>query len=97
MRTNSGRCEVCDFARKRAIQIHHIIPRYDVRSTDSPVNTVCLCSNCHNLVHACEIIVEGWFGTSAGQKFFWHKKGEPYIIRPGVILGPGLTVTIVDA
>lgn len=96
MRKNSGVCEICFFNKKKAMEIHHIIPRYDSRCTDLPANTVCICANCHNLIHAGEIIAEGWFGTSAGQKFFWHRKGEPHIIRPGVILGPGLVVTIVD-
>jgi HNH endonuclease len=89
-------CEICHLSDLKVIHRHHIIPRYCALSTDKPDNLCCLCPTCHSLVHALEIVIEGWFFTSSGRRLFSHRKGENYVIRPGVILGPGLTVTIVD-
>lgn len=91
-----NKCEICDFAKKRALHLHHIIPRTDPRSTDLASNLACICSNCHNLVHAGEIIIEGRYFTTAGNKLFWYKKGGKHTIRPGVILNKDGSATIIE-
>ena len=88
------RCEVCGFDEKSALHAHHMIPRIDENSTDTNENIAIVCANCHNLIHACEIILEGRFLTSSGNKMFWHKRGEPHHIIPGIILNPDGTAYI---
>ena len=87
-------CEICGFDFKSAIHVHHIIPRTDPKCTDAESNYAYLCDNCHNQVHALELIIEGRYLTTEGQKLFWHKKGEKYHIIPGVILNADGTATI---
>ena len=74
--------------------MHHIIPRTDPRCTNSPSNLACLCANCHGLVHANEVIIEGRFLTTQGTKLFWHKKDETPIVVVGVILNSDGTATV---
>ena len=92
------KCEICGFSNKKALHLHHIIPRTDPHCTDFPSNLACICSNCHNLVHAKEIIIEGRFATTATEesKLFWHKAGDPPVIRTGVILNDDGTATVKD-
>lgn len=87
-------CEICGFIDKRALHLQHMIPRTDKRSTNFKSNLACICSNCHNLVHAGEIIIEGRFLTSAGNKLFWHKKDSTYYIREGIFLQPDGTADV---
>lgn len=89
-------CEICGFSNRKALHLHHIIPRTDPRCTDFPANLACICANCHNLVHSLEIIIEGRFQTTEAEetKLFWHKKGDDFVIRPGVILHADGTATV---
>ena len=89
-----SQCEICSYADVAAIQAHHIIPRTDPNCTNHENNLAYICANCHNLVHANEIIIEGRFVTSVGAKLFWHKKDDAFIIIPGVILNADGTATI---
>lgn len=89
-------CEICGMRNKKAIDFHHIIPQTDPRCTNGISNLAIICSNCHRLVHAHEIIIEGVFQTSQGHKLFWHKKGEKPIIRTGVILQDDGTALILE-
>lgn len=88
-------CEICGFSDKRAIQAHHIIPRTDPNCTNEESNLAYVCANCHNLIHAHEIIIEGRYLTTDGPKLFWHHQNEPFIIIPGIILNEDGTATIV--
>lgn len=89
-------CEICGYANKKALHLHHIIPRTDPKCTDFPSNLACVCANCHNLIHALEIVIEGRFQTTEQEHtiLFWHKKGEPHHIIVGVILNPDGTATV---
>ena len=42
------RCALCDDP--RTIQIHHVVKR-SLGGSDHPHNLICLCANCHALVH----------------------------------------------
>lgn len=83
---NSGECEICGFNNKKAIHKHHVVPRTDPRSTNDISNLAFICANCHNLVHAGQIIIEGRYFTTAGHKLFFHKKDESPVVRGGVYL-----------
>lgn len=87
-------CEICNLQNKKALEIHHMIPRTDPNCTESFSNLACICGSCHNLVHAKEIIIEGRFLTSAGMKLFWHGKNESYHMIPGIILNADGTATV---
>lgn len=87
-------CEICGFNDKCAIQAHHIIPRTDPNCTNAESNLAYVCANCHNLIHANHIIIEGRFMTTRGQKLFWHKYNEQFVVIPGVILNQDGTATI---
>lgn len=82
------RCEICHITDSKVIDYHHIIPRTDPRCTNDLSNLAIICSNCHRIVHSGDIIIEGVYLTTTGTKLFWHRKGEPHIIRKGVQLLP---------
>lgn len=72
-----------------------MIPRTDPKCTDHPNNLACICANCHNLVHALKIVIEGRYLTSSGYVLFWHRENEPYKIIPGIILKPDGTAVLI--
>lgn len=94
MKNKSSQCEICSLANKDALHVHHIIPRCDPRCTNLAHNLVTVCASCHQLIHKSAIICEGWFFTTAGRKFFWHRSGEPFHIREGVVFLPDGKVEI---
>lgn len=94
--TKKAVCEMCGLHSAKAIERHHIIPRTDPRCTDEPINIASICGSCHNEVHAGEKIIEGRYLTSSGVKVIWHKSGEPFIVREGVILLPSGMAEIRD-
>jgi hypothetical protein len=85
MKKKSSQCEICGTTEKAALHVHHIVPRCDPRCTNSNENLVTVCASCHQLIHKSAIVCEGWFATSAGRKFFWHRSGEAHVIREGII------------
>ena len=84
-RRPKNECEICG-VRGAMLDRHHIIPRTDPRSTDLDSNLAVICANCHRRVHSHEIIIEGVFPTSTGKHLFFHKAGDPHVIRGGVHL-----------
>lgn len=89
-------CEICATPIHKIRHKHHLIPRVDPRSTNKTSNLAYICPTCHSRVHAHEIIIEGVFSTTDGDKLFWHYKDEDYIVRPGIILLPDGTAEIVE-
>lgn len=91
------KCEICGFAKKKAINYHHIIPQADGRCTNDNNNLAVLCHCCHDLVHAGEITIIGVYSSTAGRKLmffhkgetpplereFWHVKHNPLVITNG--------------
>ena len=69
-------CEICAFDRPSALNIHHIIPRCDPRSSNDNHNLAVVCHTCHDLVHAGEITIIGVYSSSAGRKLMWFRQGE---------------------
>jgi uncharacterized membrane protein len=69
---------VCGFDNPHALNIHHVIPRCDPRSTNDNINLAILCHTCHDLVHAGDIIILGVFSSTAlgGRTVVWHKKDQ---------------------
>ena len=78
-RSGSGVCPICD--EQRLLVEHHIHGR-EVRDWDKPWNRCYICANCHDDVHAGEVLIEGWFSTTNGQQLIHRKKGEPEICGP---------------
>jgi hypothetical protein len=89
-------CEICGCSDRAAIHLHHIIPRTDPNSTDTLDNLAIICANCHAKVHKLQLVIEGVYMTSDGPKLFWHKAGEPYIVRKGVILKEDGTALVLE-
>ena len=89
-------CEICGEQDRSTLDRHHIIPRTDPMCTNWPDNLALICSNCHRRVHAGEIIIEGVFMTSLGLRLITHAKGEPFLVRPGIILRPDGLAEIVE-
>ena len=74
------KCEMCSCNKKSALHVHHIIPRRDSRCTELYNNLACICSVCHNEVHAGEVIIIGVYYTTNGRTLMWHRKGtEPML------------------
>jgi hypothetical protein len=69
-------CEICGFSKKRALNLHHIIPRCDPRCTNDNNNLCICCHSCHDLIHAGEIIIIGVYSSTAGRKLYWFNKGQ---------------------
>jgi 5-methylcytosine-specific restriction endonuclease McrA len=70
------KCEICGFNKSAALNIHHIIPRCDERSSNNISNLAVVCHSCHDLVHAGEITIIGVYNSTAGRKLMWFKEGE---------------------
>lgn len=87
-------CEICGETNKKTLDRHHIIPKTDPNCTELDTNLAVVCASCHRKIHALDIIIEGVFSTSAGRHLFWHYKGEPYVVRPGIILHSDGTATV---
>jgi len=47
--------------------------------SNKPFNKCKICPNCHTLVHAGEIIIEGKFSSTGGTILIWRNKGEESI------------------
>jgi hypothetical protein len=71
-------CEICGDDRIATLNIHHIIPRCDPRSSNNNNNLAILCHNCHDLVHAGELIILGVYPSTAigGRTLMWHRNGS---------------------
>ncbi len=76
MRSGSNKCPVCTV--KVKLCEHHINGR-KVPMANDPWNIVWLCPNCHDMVHAKDIIIEAWFKTTTGRELIWHLSGEDSI------------------
>ena len=70
-------CEICkdNFPVKER---HHIHSR-SLGGSDKKCNICDLCPNCHALVHAGEIVIEGKFGSTEGIILIWRKKEDQSI------------------
>lgn len=93
-RRKKKQCEVCGESNIKVLDRHHIIPRTDPSCTELDSNLAVVCSNCHRMIHAGEIIIEGVFKTSEGAQLFWHYDGDNYIVIPGVFLNKDGTATV---
>ena len=64
---------------------HHIRGR-DIPNANKQFNLASVCPCCHDDIHiGIEVVLEGWFSTTSGRKLFWHRKGEPEKMGPGII------------
>jgi predicted HNH restriction endonuclease len=71
-------CEVCFETKKSTLNIHHIIPQCDERSSNNNYNLAVLCANCHNLVHSGDITIIGVYSSTNnnGRSVLFFRKGE---------------------
>ena len=56
MKTGGGKCEYC--GRKieyHEMQLHHVVPA-SMNGTNNPHNLMCLCSECHHLIHGNAVV-----------------------------------------
>ena len=56
MKVRGGKCEYCgreiDY---RGMQLHHVVPA-SMNGTNNPHNLMCLCSECHHLIHGNAVV-----------------------------------------
>jgi len=78
-------CEICKS--RDYLETHHIQSLAN-NGTNKKSNKVKICANCHNKVHFGDIIIEGWFLSTAGQVLIWREKTSPQITnsKPHVYL-----------
>jgi hypothetical protein len=69
-------CEICRYNNPAALNIHHIIPRRDPRSTNNNYNLSVVCHVCHDLIHAGQITIIGVYDSTEGRKLMWFKEGQ---------------------
>lgn len=72
-RSGNEKCLICE-SQCRLVE-HHINGR-DIHNWDRPSNVSWICPNCHDLVHAGDIVIEGWFMTTKGRELLFHRNGE---------------------
>ena len=72
-RSGEMRCPVCDV---RAMLVEHHIHGRDIPGKNRKWNRCFVCPNCHDMIHAGKIILEGWSMTSHGKDLIWREKGE---------------------
>lgn len=72
-RSGSEECPICN---RPAILVEHHIHGREIPDAEAAWNKAWVCASCHDLIHAGEIFIEGWFSTTAGRELFWRKKGE---------------------
>ncbi len=62
-----GKCRICKVDIYEVLHVHRITPgRESGRYTKD--NTLVCCSNCHNRIHAGQIIVDKWYMSTDGRK-----------------------------
>ena len=75
-------CNICKS--QKNLETHHIIWQMNFDKNDinknkfylqknNKSNLVCLCTNCHDLVHNNKIIIDGWIETSSGINLNYNK------------------------
>jgi len=69
-------CEICE--NPTPITRHHI-HSLSKGGKDKPYNKCSICPNCHALVHYGNIIIEGRFETTNGNKLIFRDKGQESI------------------
>lgn len=54
-------CEIegCDVTNPNLLELHHIIERVSVGTSNDPKNLAILCSNHHSLLHSGELVIHG--------------------------------------
>lgn len=70
------KCDIC--GELSYLDKHHITSK-SKNGTNEKYNIINVCPNCHRLIHAGDIIVEGKFMTTTGIVLLWHKKDEESI------------------
>ncbi len=72
-RSGTSCCDVC--GRTARLVEHHIHGR-EVKNWTGAWNVSWVCPTCHDRVHAGDVIIEGWFQTTAGRELVHRLKGE---------------------
>jgi len=79
MRSGKAECPVCKA--KRLLVEHHINGR-EIPGCRNSWNVAWVCPNCHDDVHAGEIVLEGWVMTTSGKELSWYQKDSD---KPGFL------------
>ena len=72
---NKDKCEICGENNKKLLDLHHIIPRTEPDSTNDWKNLAVLCSNCHRLTHAGDLVIIGIYPSTSGRILIYEKFG----------------------
>lgn len=61
-----NKCEIasCNVNDPNLLQLHHIIARTEINTTNDPFNLALLCSNCHLLTHAGRLKIIGVYPST---------------------------------
>lgn len=61
---NKCEIETCNVRDPNLLQLHHIIERTEINTTNDPMNLALLCSNCHLLTHSGKLKIIGVFPST---------------------------------
>jgi len=75
-RLSKDRCEICGRDDVR-IQIHHIIPRCDPRTSQDNWNLAAICGACHDHVHGGDVTIVGVYMSTSGRVVKFYKGDRP--------------------
>lgn len=61
-----NKCEIesCTITDKNLLQLHHIIERTEINTTNHNFNLAILCANCHNYVHSGRLKIIGVYPST---------------------------------
>lgn len=61
---NKCEIETCNISDSRLLELHHIIERTDLNTTNHNFNLAILCGNCHALTHAGRLKIIGAYPST---------------------------------
>lgn len=75
-----GKCILCGEKKYELLDTHRIVPGAEGGRYTSE-NSVCLCSNCHRLVHAGDIVIHRYYTSTYGTVLHVTINGEDKFLK----------------
>ncbi len=72
---NDGSCVICDNKDYDVLNLHRIIPGAD-GGRYTAWNVITVCANCHNRIHAGQIVIDRKYPSTSGRPVLHFWEGE---------------------